>query len=106
MLALEHLAQLLKGKLLVAMGRQGGCTDPLQHLPTRRVSAKVRTENHRIHEQANYSFRLSACAIGDKGGYTHVFLACIAVQEYVEGCEAGHKERAAFLLTAVFKRLK
>ena len=43
---------------------------------------------------------------GNEAGDTKILLPCVSVQKDFEGREAGHKQRAAFLLTPIFERLK
>ncbi len=72
-LTFERPDQLFKGQVLMGIGCQRGRTDPLQHLPTRRVAAKVRPENHRI-DQRGQSVPPSPVASDWRQGWPHARL--------------------------------
>src|SRR5262249_19675392 len=96
-LALKPSHHLLKRQVLMRIGSQCGRTDSLQYLPTQRITAQVRPEQHGIDDEADQALCLLPRPIRHKGSDTEVFLARIAIQEYLDGSQAGHKERTAFL---------
>src|SRR5215467_9997749 len=84
---------------------QCGRTDALQYLPTQRITTQVRPEHYGIDDEADQSLCLLSCSIRHKGSDAEVFLACIAIEEYLESSQTGHKERAAFLPAQIDERL-
>src|SRR5262245_57978946 len=89
----------------MSIGSQCGRTDALQYLPTQWITTQVRPEHHGIDDKADQSLCLLSRSIRHQGSNTEVFLACIAIQEYLESSQAGHKERTAFLPAQLYERL-
>src|SRR5262249_44743981 len=104
-LGLKPPHYLFKRQVLMGIGSQCGRPDSLQYLPPQRITTQVRPEHHGIDDEPDQALCLLSRSIRHKGSDTEVFLACIVIQEYLEGSQAGHKERTAFLPAQIYKRL-
>ena len=95
---------MLKGELLVVVGRQRRGFDLLQQLPEALLRGKACADRQRVDEEADQGFEIGMVTTPDRNTNRKILLAAVAMQQQGNQGEQAHLERGALKAAELLKR--
>src|SRR5581483_455569 len=95
-LRFDFLDQLFEWYVLVCVCIEGGSLHSLEQFHERGITRDVRSQYQRIYEQADEVLDLGMVPACNRAPHHQVFLAAVALQQDVKGCQQGHEKCYVF----------